>query len=155
MDDLAETRPRPAAERTRRIVLEPISASVCNLTYACLLVPRFSQHYLTGDLRDRLSGWMLHLSVAYGWRLDHIAIRPGYILWMVNVPPATAPGHLMRIYRQQTSEKILAEFSRIKADNPGGDFWAPNYLIMAGSQPPSDQLIAKFIEQTRHRQGLT
>jgi CheY-like chemotaxis protein/REP element-mobilizing transposase RayT len=154
-DNLADTRPRSVTDVARRIVVEPASPAVYNLTYACLLIPRFVHHYMTGDLRDKLSEWIPQISVAYGWRLEHILIRPDYIQWNLNVPPATSPGYLMRVFRQQLSDKIFADFPRLKAENPSGDFWAPGYLIMGGSQPPPDRLIREFIEQTRARQGLS
>jgi REP element-mobilizing transposase RayT len=153
--ELADTRPRSVTDVARRIVMEPTSPAVYNLTYACLLIPRFVHHYMTGDLRDKLSKWIPQISVAYGWRLEHILIRPDYIQWNLNVPPATSPGYLMRVFRQQLSDKIFADFPRLKAENPSGDFWAPGYLIMGGSQPPPDRLIREFIEQTRARQGLS
>jgi REP element-mobilizing transposase RayT len=154
-EQLADTHPRSITEAARKIVLEPVSPSVYNLTYACLLIPRFTQHLLTGDLADRLSEWVLQICVAFGWRLEHISLRPDYLLWIVNVPPATSPGYLMRILRQHTSEKIFAEFPRFKKENPSGDFWAPGYLIMGGTQSPPAQLIKEFIQQTRQRQGIS
>jgi len=59
----------------------------------------------------------------------------------------------MRIMRQQTSEKIFGEFSRLKKENPSGDFWAPGYLIMGGTQPHPPPLVRDYITQTRTRQG--
>lgn len=154
-DNLADTRPQSVTEVARRIVVEPVSPAMYNLTYACLLIPRFKHHNLVGDLRDRLSEWLPNISVAYGWKLEHISIRPDYIQWNLNVPPATAPGYLVRIFRQQLSDKIFVNFPRFKAENPSGDFWAPGYLILGGTQPPPDRLIKEFIEQTRTRQGLS
>ncbi|MGD0611055.1 MAG: IS200/IS605 family transposase [Anaerolineales bacterium] len=153
-EDLAETLPGLTPEGGRRIVLEPVSPSVYDLTYDCLFIPRFTTHYLTGDLADRLSDWMQQICVAFGWRLEYISVRPDYLQWIVNVPPATSPAYLMRILRQQTSEKIFDEFPRFKKENPSGDFWAPGYLIMGGSQPAPAQLIKDFIAQTRQRQGI-
>jgi REP element-mobilizing transposase RayT len=77
--------------------------------------------------------------------LEYLAVRPEYIQWVVNVPPATSPGYLMRIMRQQTSEKAFVEFPRLKKENPSGDFWAPGYLIMGG-KPHPPQLVR--IDQT-------
>lgn len=154
-DDLGETRPSsPVPEVARKIVLEPVSSALYNLDYACLLVPRFTHHHLTGDLSDRLSDLVPQVCVAFGWRLEYISIRPDYLQWIVNVPPASSPGYLMRMLRQHTSERIFAEFPRFKKENPSGDFWAPGYLIMGGSQPPPAQLIKDFITQTRQRQGI-
>lgn len=148
------TRESPTTEAARKLTPEPISAGLYHLTYACLLVPRFSSHYLTGDLSDHLSEWLPNICIAFGWRLEYLAVRPEYLQWVVNVQPNTSPGHLMRIMRQQTSDKIFGNFPRLKKENPSGDFWAPGYLIMGGSQPHPPQLVRDYIRQTRQRQGL-
>ncbi len=153
--ELDETRPHSITEVAGRVMLEPISPGLYNLTYACLLVPRFSSHYLTGDMADRISEWLPQICIAFGWRLEYLAVRPEYVQWVLNVPPATSPGYLMRIIRQQTSEKIFTEFSRLKKENPSGDFWAPGYLIMGGTQPHPPQLVKDYIKQTRTRQGYS
>ncbi len=154
MEDL-EGRSGPAGQMARKMYLEPISPAVYNLDYACLLIPRMPQHHLTGDLSDRVSDWVHQISIAFNWRLEYISVRPEYLLWIANVPPATSPGYLMRIMRQHSSEMIFAEFPRLKRENPSGDFWAAGYLIMGGSQPPPAQLIKDFISQTRQRQGIS
>ncbi|HTP02269.1 MAG TPA: transposase [Anaerolineales bacterium] len=136
------------------IIMEPITAGVYHLSYACLLLPRFTTHYLTGDVADKLSEWIPIICVAFGWRLEHLAVRPEYLQWVVNVPPATSPGYVMRVIRQQLSDKVFAAFPRLKRDNPSGDFWAPGYLIMGGTQPHPPQLVKDYIKQIRTRQGV-
>jgi len=153
--ELDETRPHSITEVAGRVMMEPISPGLYNLTYACLLVPRFSSHYLTGDISDRMSEWLPQICIAFGWRLEYLAVRPEYVQWVLNVPPSTSPGYLMRIMRSQTSEKIFTEFPRMKKENPSGDFWAPGYLIMGGTQPHPPQLVKDYIKQTRSRQGYS
>jgi REP element-mobilizing transposase RayT len=148
------TRPIPNNESARRIVLESVSPAVYNLDYACLLVPRFPNHHLIGDLSDHIPDWIRETCIAFAWRLEYLSVRPEYLMWNVNVPPATSPAYLMRIMRQQVSVKIFEDFPRFKKENPSGDFWAPGYLIMGGSHPPPVQIIKEFIAQTRQRQGL-
>jgi REP element-mobilizing transposase RayT len=148
------TRESPSTAAAKKLIVEPITAGLYNLTYACLLVPRFSSHFITGDLADHLGEWMPNICVAFGWRLEFLAVRPDYLQWVANVQPSTSPGYLMRIMRQQTSEKIFADFPRFKKENPSGDFWAPGYLIMGGTQPHPPQLVRDYIQQTRQRQGL-
>jgi REP element-mobilizing transposase RayT/CheY-like chemotaxis protein len=153
--ELDPTRPHSITEVAGRVMMEPISPGLYNLTYACLLVPRFSSHYLTGDISDRLSEWLPNICIARGWRLEYLAVRPEYVQWVSNVPPSDSPGFLMRIVRTQTSEKIFEEFPRFKKENPSGDFWAPGYLIMGGTQPHPPQLVKDYIKQTRERQGYS
>jgi REP element-mobilizing transposase RayT/CheY-like chemotaxis protein len=154
VSELDATRESPTTEAARKLVVEPVSAGMYHLTYACLLVPRFTSHYLTGDLSERMSEWVPNICIAFGWRLEFISVRPEYLQWVVNVQPSTSPGGLMRVMRQQTSEKIFAEFPRFKRENTASDFWAPGYLIMAGTQPHPPQLVKDYINQTRQRQGL-
>jgi REP element-mobilizing transposase RayT/DNA-binding NarL/FixJ family response regulator len=153
--ELDETRPHSITEVAGKMITESASPSMAQLNYACLLVPRFTAHYMTGDLADYLSEWMPNICVAFGWRLEFLAVRPDYLQWVVNVTPNTSPGYLMRIMRQQTSEKIFNEFPRLRRDNPSGDFWAPGYLIMGGLQPHPPQLVKDYIRQTRQRQGIS
>jgi len=153
--ELEETRPHSSTEESGRMIVEPVSAGLSQLNYACLLAPRFSNHYLTGDLADRLSEWMLNTCIAFGWRLEFLAVRPEYLQWVANVTPNTSPGYLMRIMRIQTSERIFSEFPRLRQENPSGDFWAPGYLIMGGLQPHPPQLIKEYLKQTRNRQGIS
>ncbi len=151
---LVGTRPQSVTEVAHRIMLEPVSPAQFHLSYACLLLPRFDYHYLTGDLAERLSSRVPQICVAFGWRLEHMSVRPDYLQFIVNVPPQTAPGYVMRIIRQQTSELIFGNFPQIKTENPSGDFWAPGYLIIGGSQPHPQQIVREFIRQTRQHQGV-
>ncbi len=148
------THPSPTIQNTRRILFEPISPAVYNLDYACMLIPRMPYHYLAGDLSDQLSEWIPQLCVAFGWRLEYIAIRPEYLLWIANGPPTTAPGNLMRMLRVHSSQRIFEEFPRFLKDNPSGDFWAPGFLLMSGSQPPPASSIKDFITRVRQSQGF-
>ena len=153
--ELDETRPHSITEVAGRMIAESTTAGMAQLNFACLLVPRFTAHYMTGDLADRLSEWMPSTCIAFGWRLEFLAVRPDYLQWVVNVTPNTSPGYLMRIMRQHTSEKIFSDFPRLKRDNPSGDFWAPGYLIMGGLNPHPPQLVKDYIKQTRQRQGIS
>ena len=153
--ELDETRPHSITEVAGRMIAESASAGMAQLNFACLLVPRFASHYMTGDLADRLSEWIPDICIAFSWRLEYLAVRPDYLQWVVNVMPNTSPGYLMRIMRQQTSDRIFTEFPRLKRENPSGDFWAPGYLIMGGLQPHPQQLVKDYIKQTRQRQGIS
>lgn len=149
-----ETMVSKTAQEKHKITLEPVSPAMYNLTYACVLIPRMVQHHLTGEIATHLSDLITQLCLAFGWRLEQLSVRPDYLLWMANVPPSTSPGYLMRIIRQHTSRRLFSEISQLAKDNPSGDFWAPGYLIMSGSDFPPSQLVKDFIRDTRKRQGI-
>ena len=64
------TRESPTTEAVRKLSVEPITAGLYHLTYACLLVPRFSSHFITGDLSERMDEWLPNVCIAFGWRLE-------------------------------------------------------------------------------------
>jgi REP element-mobilizing transposase RayT len=152
--DPEATLPNSNNESARKIVLESASSSIYNLDYACLLIPRFPQHHLIGDLSDFLPGWMQEICISYEWRLEYISVRPDYLTWITSLPPAASPAYLMRIMIQRTSVKIFEAFPRFKNENTSGNFWTSVHLIMGRSQPPQAQLIRDFIAQTRQQQGI-
>lgn len=124
-----------------------------DITYSCLLIPRFSDHYLTGDITEFLAEWMRQICISYGWRLDAIVIRPGYLHWIMTVPPSANPAQFIRLTRQQTSQKIFIDFPRYKQKNLSGDFWAPGYFVISGNQLLTVEAISNFIQQVRRQQG--
>jgi len=141
------------ADISRSLELEPASAALYHLSYACVMVPRLPEHHLTGELSAQLANWMRQLCLAFNWRLEYLAIRPGYVHWIASMPPSTSPAYLMRIMRQHTSKRIFSEYIRLREQNPSGDFWAPGYLIISGVQPLPAHIVKDFIDQTRQRQG--
>lgn len=132
---------------------EPTQA-LYNLSFACVMLPRFPHHHLTSDLAVRIGEWIPQICVAFGWRVEHLAIRPEYVQFMVNVPPATSPGYLMRIISKVTSQRVFSSFPRFQDENPSGEFWAPGYLILSSTQLPPHRMVKDFISQTRKRQGF-
>jgi DNA-binding response OmpR family regulator/REP element-mobilizing transposase RayT len=133
--------------------LRPLSPAMHSLSFACLLIPRIPVHHLVGELASSLAQWLGQLCLAYGWRLEHLSIRPGYLLWIALVSPSTSPSFHIRIIRKQTSQRLFTSFPYLNKDNPSGDFWAPGYLILSSNQPPAANIINQYIDHTRLHQG--
>jgi REP element-mobilizing transposase RayT len=131
-----------------------VPALASDLSFACVLIPRFSDHYLVGDLVDWLARWMKQVCISYGWRLDTMAVRPGYMQWVMHVPMSSNPAHFMRLIRRYTSEQIFEDFPRFKQKNVSGEFWAPGNYVVPGHQLQSPEQVNEFILQTRKYQGI-
>ena len=134
--------------------LPPATANWHRLSYALALLPRLPQHFITGDLSDQMAGTIQRLSLAFGWRLEHLSVRPEHLLLVVTLSPEISPETMVTNLKEYTSRWIFDDFPRLGRDNPSGDFWAPGYLLIAATQPPSQQVLRTFIEQTRRVQGL-
>ena len=134
--------------------LHSVSRPSSELSYVCLLIPRFSDHHLVGDITESLVEWMKQICISYGWRLNSISVRPGYLQWVMSVPLNANPAHFMKIFRQHTSQRIFDEFPRFKTMNMSGQFWAPGNFVVAGDQLQSLETVNQFILQTRRHQGI-
>ena len=135
--------------------LENLSAEFASLSYTCVMLPRLPDIQITGSLSHKLAEWLPNICLAYGWRLVDQAIRPDIFQWTIQVSATVSPGSVVRVIRLQTSHHIFEQFNRYADVIPSGDFWAPGYLIISGSQPPDPRLIGEYIHQTRKRQGGT
>jgi REP element-mobilizing transposase RayT len=134
--------------------VESIPQISTELAYSCLLIPRFSDHYLTGDVTRDLEIWMREVCISYGWRLDAITIRPGYVQWGMTVPLTANPAQFMKILRRQTSQRIFEDYPRFARKNVSPDFWAPGFSVMPGNTPQSAEDVNSFILQIRRQQGI-
>ena len=165
-DVLTRTATEPAATIPRRraedkidsaapgVVLERVSRKPYDLSYCSLLIPRFSAHYLIGDIAESLRDWMHQICVSFAWRLEDIAIRPEYMQWVLYVPAATPPSRCIRTVREHTSRLIFEDFPHIRRENMSKDFWAPGYLVLVGPTPHPPEMIEEFIRLTRQQQGI-
>jgi REP element-mobilizing transposase RayT len=142
------------AQLDSKVQLEPVNASPYDLSYACLMIPRFSTHYLTGDIAENLRQWMGQICISFSWRLEYITVHPDYIQWILNVPPATSASRCIRTIRQQTSQRIFEDFPRFKQENFSKDFWAPGYFVLVGNLPHPLDMINDYILLTRQQQGI-
>jgi len=136
------------------VPVESVPQYSSELSFACVLLPRFSDHYLVGDVVDCLTDWMKQVCISYGWRLDALSIRPGYIQWVMRVPLNANPAQFMRLIRRHTSERIFEDFPRFKQKNISGEFWAPGNFVVPGNQLQSPEQVNEFMLQTRRHQGI-
>jgi REP element-mobilizing transposase RayT len=123
-------------------------------SYVCLLVPRFEEHLIIGDLSDQLHVWMKDICISFGWRLKFLEGNPNYLHWIMSVSISSFPAQFMKIVRRETSKKIFADFPRYKQKNMSNEFWAPWYFVGVGELPYSQNNIQLFINQIRIEQGL-
>ena len=143
---------RKLDQRTE-VTFESVSTNPYDLSYACLLIPRFNTHFLVGDLADILHTWMGQICMSFNWRLDFISVQPDYMQWIIRVPPAASPARVISIVRHQTSREIFENFPRFKKENRSTDFWALGYLVIVSTSPHPPKMVKDFIRQTREQQG--
>jgi REP element-mobilizing transposase RayT len=142
------------AERGSDVEFNEVTQDPYHLSYACLMLPRFSNHLLVGDIFSYLQVWMQQICISFNWRLDFLDVQPRYLQWVLTVPMTYPPARFVRLIRDFTSSQIFSEFPRFHKENISNDFWAAGELILVGSRPHPEPMIEEFINMTRRRQGL-
>ncbi len=127
----------------------PLSSKI---RYSIVLIPRLPKHKLAGDLAVRLNKWVPELCLAFDWRLEHLALRPEFLGWSLLVSNDVSPKSIVATMSDHLSRRIFAEFIRLAQDNPSGQFWVPDALIVHGPIPSPTQIL-EYIQLTRKRQG--
>lgn len=151
INDVGEEENRDSQQE---IFLESMDSDSYNLSYTCLLIPRFPAHQLKGDLADLLPQWLHQVCISYGWRVEFSNVHPDYLQWTIIVSPSTSPGRFMHYIRYELSKMIFYNFGRIRKENLSNDFWAPGYLVVLGIHPHPSEMIYQYIRTTRRQQGL-
>jgi len=131
----------------------PLPEARYQLEFTAVLVPRFPDHKLTGELARDLTDWVTRLCVAWGWRADAIDIQPEYLCLTLTLTPEVAPSRAVHRLRQDLSDRILEAYPGVVADLPSGRFWARGYLLSAGTHVSPEHIHA-FLAETRRTQGL-
>jgi len=154
------TSPAPAAHQAHRMedqIEEPEATMpvFVQISFTCILIPANPYHHLVGELAKNLNRSLPQICLGLGWQLQAMDVEPERLLWAVEVTPTVSPGHIIRMVRMHTSKQIFSQFPDLLEENMAGDFWAPGYLVISGSQPPTEQLVRDFISQTRRRQGIS
>lgn len=133
---------------------ETVSDGLYNLTYSCLLVPRFGTHHLTPDRVKLVTDCMKEIYTSYGWRLEYLDVKPDYLQWTASVPPTIPLIDHISIVRKETSKRLFEDFPPYKQENLSNDYWAPGYLIMGGRNSITESLVRDYTRQTREKYGF-
>jgi len=97
-------------------------------SFVCLLIPRFEEHILIGDLVDNLHTWMKDICISFGWNIKFIEISPNYLHWIMTVKIDSSPVEFMNIVRTTTSKKYLMSFQGFQKRTCPKDFG--HYFIL-------------------------
>lgn len=134
------------------VVLERVTADPYEISYACLLIPRFPDHRLQGDVEEELRELMKDTCLETGWTLDYLAIQPEYLQWIVRARGSTSPYGIMQVFRGRTSRAILEDFPLLTQRGPMHDFWAPGCIMIPHQEPHPLARVREFISLTRRQQ---
>lgn len=128
---------------------EQVSLADTVLDTTFYLVPRLNEHFLLGELAQRLRMWFPKLCGRYGWELDLLAVRPDYLKWTLGYFPECLTHEMLAVVRRWTSERIFRFFPALKLSNPTQDFWSPGYLVDTQNREFPTQVLIAHVARDR------
>jgi REP element-mobilizing transposase RayT/CheY-like chemotaxis protein len=155
MEDPSSRNVTQSGKNPISLLHEFIPDDLYNLTYSCLLIPRFRSHHMTRDRENTITDCIKKLHISYGWRLEMLEVQSEYLRWASSFPPNFAPSRHIDTIRKETSKRLFEDFPQFKEENLSGDYWAPGFLIMGGVNAISDQLVLAYTNQNRQKHGLS
>ena len=123
------------------------------LNYNCLLIPRFANQYLHGQLVDLLGDWIKKIFISYDWGLMDLDINTSYMHWVVSLEEDVALFSHVYTIRKETSRLIKENRPSYFQDNFSWDFWAKNYKVGSDKNSFSNEAIKDFIKHLRKSDG--
>lgn len=116
-----------------------------------VLIPRRSQHSLSGEIATQLFHWLSELAYGRGWRLEGVSIRPDYLKFSAVPLQGESPDTVLQIVRQHTTRNIFAAFPDLVNEHQGLDFWAENSLAAGPDQPITAQVLRQYLLRAGRR----
>lgn len=121
--------------------------SDCVYTYTTFVTPLLKRHALTRELAQILAKSMNAICKKNNWKLINMTARPSGMLWTARIPASVTTGQMVKIVREETSDFLYEIHPRLKYEALSENFWAPNYLVVSGSEPPEDTSIKEFLHR--------
>lgn len=120
----------------------------CQYAYTTFLTPVLKRHALTRELAQILAKSMSTICEKNQWKLVNMTIRPSGMLWAARIPASISTGQMVKIVREETSDYLYELHPRLKYEALSENFWAPNYLVISGCEPPDDATLKEFLQRT-------
>jgi REP element-mobilizing transposase RayT len=120
--------------------------------YTTFVSPLLKRHALTRELAQILAKSMSDICKKNGWKMVNICARPTGLLWTARIPASVSTGQMVKIVREETSDFLYELHPRLKYEALSENFWAPNYLVVSGNEPPDEQTIKDFLQRI-HQTG--
>ena len=120
--------------------------------YTTFISPLLKRHALTRELAQILAKSMQEICKKNGWKMVNICARPTGLLWTARIPASVSTGQMVKTVREETSDFLYELHPRLKYEALSENFWAPNYLVVSGNEPPDEQTIKEFLQRI-HQTG--
>jgi putative transposase len=128
--------------------------AVYDIKYHFVWIPKYRKDILTGEIKNRIAQLFKEISGVYEFGIDTMEIMEDHVHIFLSAPPKYGPSKIVEIMKSQSAKVIFKEFSQLKKQLWGGEFWSDGYFVRTVGDKVTAEIIRRYI-QYQHNEEST
>lgn len=91
----------------------------------------------------------MEIAEHHGFEIQEVKVAPDHVHVFLSFPPRYSIAHVVGILKSISASKVFEEFSEVKKDLWGGEFWEDGYFVRTVGDKVTVDLIKRYIRYHR------
>ena len=117
--------------------------TVYSLHYHFVFITKYRKPVLRGDVGTEVRDLIREICRANEIEILQGHVRPDHVHLLLSAPPHVSPSRMLQAIKGKTSDHLLQDHRRLRAEFWGRHLWARGYFV-ASSGNVTDEVIAQY-----------
>lgn len=122
------------------------SHCVYDTKYHLVWAPKYRKWVLQGEIRKRVEELFKEIAEHHGFEIEEMEIDKEHVHIFLSFPPRYSISRVVEIFKSVSSREIRKEFSEVKKQLWGGEFWEDGYFARTVGDKVTGEVIKKYIK---------
>ena len=100
-----------------------------------------------GGIKDRVKELFYQIAEQFDFEIDRCEIAEEHVHVLLSFPPRYSISKVVGIIKSISSNKIFAEFPKIKKQLWAGHLWEQGYFVRTVGEQMTDDVIRRYIDK--------
>jgi putative transposase len=123
--------------------------AVYDTKYHLVWAPKYRKLIKREDIRGRVKEVFLEIAEHHGFEIQEVKVAPDHVHVFLSFPPRYSIAHVVGVLKSISASKVFEEFSEVKKDLWGGEFWEDGYFVRTVGDKVTADLIKRYIRYHR------
>lgn len=128
--------------------------SVYSLQYHLILVTKYRQGVLVGDVKQELATMLRSLANQFDMTIEEMEIMSDHVHLLVDASPKHSISSIMKGLKGVSARMLFMHHPEIKSKLWGGHLWQPSYFAATVSDRSEEQM-REYIRHQKPSKGKT
>ena len=119
--------------------------AVYDTKYHFVWAPKYRKLIKREDIRGRVKEVFLEIAEHHGFEIQEVKVAPDHVHVFLSFPPRYSIAHVVGVLKSISASKVFEEFSEVKKDLWGGEFWEDGYFVRTVGDKVTADLIKRYI----------